>query len=58
MTTMIAGGVILIIIWRVTHITDNALMFIYFIGMSVKCPHCPVTERTDDETYYEEAFKH
>ena len=36
---MIAGGVILIIIWRVTCITDNTLMFIYFIGMSVKCPH-------------------
>jgi hypothetical protein len=36
---MIAGGEILIIIWRVTYIANNALMIIYFIGMSVKCPH-------------------
>jgi len=36
---MIAGGVIPVIIRRVIHITDNALMFIYFIDMTVKGPH-------------------
>jgi len=39
MTAMVAGGVISLIIRRVTHITDYALMLIYIIDMAVKRPH-------------------
>lgn len=55
---MVAGGMIPIIIRRVPHITDNALMFIYFIEMAVKRPHRSVSEDAGDEPYHEKAFEH
>jgi hypothetical protein len=58
MTAMVAGGLISIVIQRVTHIADNALMFIYFIAMAVKCPHRSVSEDAGDEPYHEKAFEH
>ena len=55
---MVAGGLTTIVIRRLIHITNNALMFIKFIGMAVKRPHRSISEDAGDKPYHEKPFNH
>ena len=55
---MVAGGMIPIIIWRVPHITDNALVFCDLIDMAVKRPYRAVANGAEKEPYHEKALEH
>jgi hypothetical protein len=55
---VIACGMLIIGIWRVTSIADDHIVFSSFIDMSVPRPHRPVSESAEHEPDHEKVFKH
>jgi len=55
-TTVIAGRVIFIGIWRVASIANDHMVFSGFINMAVPCPYRPVTDVTEYERDHEKSF--